>query len=518
MIVRAEGVMNPVWRGAVWKVVGVVLIAGTGDAVAADADRIRRLEKNIEELQREIEELKAADEEKDLAASPEATESAIDALASRVELGGYGSLRFEESSADDVNSTFTFRRFVLTTDAAIAPKLRFYLELEFERFRVIELERSVEVEEGGLKVEQEIEGTAESEIAIEQVWLEYALIDQVRLRAGGVLVPLGRFNLNHDDNRWDLPRRSLVDRGVPVLPVKAAWNELGVGFAGDVAMGETTAVNYQLYVVNGATLEPEVEEIIQTRSESRDKIELEAKFTPFTGTFGNDVKDEKAVTGRIALSPALGHELGGSFYYGRYTPDFLPSEAIAAFGADGLSIWGPFEIEGEYIHSDFGDVKDVARAFAATARDQSAANPSDTNPNFEAEIEFEIDSLAESRSGYWVEPRYRFRPAWLKRTIFGRPFEDPVLTAVGRWEQAWIDGLLEEVEFSEGQVTELLQVDRRVDRFTIGGSYRPVPLVAFQLAYEYTRSDDGALSGATNFLATEDDEAHAILVGAAFGF
>ena len=35
-----------------------------------------------------------------------------------------------------------------------------------------------------------------------------------------------------DDNRWNIARRSLVDRGVPVLPVKAAWPELGAGFLG----------------------------------------------------------------------------------------------------------------------------------------------------------------------------------------------------------------------------------------------------------------------------------------------
>ena len=491
---------------------------------AAGEDRIERLEQRIEEMQTELERLKAEQarereaREEAQAAAVAAPASAIGALAERVKLGGYGSLRYEHNSADDTHDTFTFRRFVLTTDASIAPKLRFFLELEFERFRVLEIERSVVPEAGGLKVEQEIEGTADSEIAIEQVYLEYALIDEAKLRAGGVLVPLGRFNLNHDDNRWDLPRRSLVDRGVPALPVKSAWNELGVGFTGDVAAGEETMLNYHLYVVNGATLEPEVEEIIQTREPSRDKLELEAKFTPFTGTFGNDVKDEKAVTGRLAVSPALGHEMAGSFYWGRYTPDFLPKENISAFGLDGLSIWGPFEIEAEYIFSDFGDVRNVATAFARTAGDQSAANPSDTNPDFEAEIEFELDSLAEQRQGYWIEPRWRFRPAWLRRSFLGRPFEDPVLTTVARWEQVWIDGLITELDFEDRQVTSLEQVDRRVDRFTIGGSFRPVPLVAFQLAYEYTMADSGNLGEVTNFLATDDDEAHAILVGAAFGF
>ena len=59
------------------------------------------------------------------------------------------------------------------------------------------------------------------------------------MRTGGVLVPVGRFNINHDDNRWDLPRRSLIDRGVPVLPSTAAWDELGAGFNGDIPLSDS---------------------------------------------------------------------------------------------------------------------------------------------------------------------------------------------------------------------------------------------------------------------------------------
>ena len=496
------------------------LVAGATEAAADDrADRIDRLEREIERLRDEVESLREERKAPPPAEeSAEGARSAVSEIAERVKIGGYGSLRYEHNSADDTHDTFTFRRFVLTADAAVAPKLRFYLELEFERFRALELERGVEVADGGLKVEQEIEGTNESELAIEQIWLEWAAMDALRFQAGGVLVPLGRFNINHDDNRWDLPRRSLVDRGAPALPVKSAWDELGVGIVGDLEIGEESKIDYRLYVVNGAILEPEVEEVIHTRDPSRDKLAIEGKFVPQTGVFGADVKDEKAVTGRLGFSPALGHELGGSFYYGRYTPDFLADEAITAFGFDGLTTWGPFELEGEFLWSDFGDVENVARSFARVAVDKESANPSETNPKFEAELEFPVEDIAENRYGYWIEPRWRFRPQWLKDSIFGRDFDDPVLTAVLRWEQVWNKDVLAEFEFEGGEVTGLESADNRIDRFTVGGSYRPVPLVAFQLAYEFTKADDGALGDITNFMATEDDEAHTVLVGATFGF
>ena len=68
-----------------------------------------------------------------------------------------------------------------------------------------------------------------------------------------------------------------------------------------------------------------------------------------------------------------------------------------------------------------------------------------------------------------------------------------------------------------------LEADRNralasADRVTIGGSYRPVPLVVFQLAYEFTQVNKGSLSDVTTYLDTSYDKAHALLVGAAFGF
>src|SRR4030095_10261824 len=183
----------------------------------------------------------------------------------RVRVGGYGSLGFSVTDNPELKNNFELRRFVLTADARMAPRLSAYLELEFERFRKLEIEKSLTPAEGGLTAEQAVEGTNESEISLEQVWLQYDVQDWLKFRGGGVLVPLGRFNINTDDNSWHLPRRSLVDRGVPVLPSTAAWDELGVGFLGDVPITEDVLLNYQAYVVNGVSLDFNFEQIAQTR-------------------------------------------------------------------------------------------------------------------------------------------------------------------------------------------------------------------------------------------------------------
>jgi len=189
-----------------------------------------------------------------------------------VKLGGYASMRFSTDSAEGIHDTFTFRRFVLTTDALIASKFRIYSELEFERFRKVELEKTFTVDEGGIFQNSAIEGTSDSEIALEQIWFQLEFKDYIRLQGGGVLVPIGRFNINHDDNQWNLPRRPLVDRGVPVLPTTSAWDELGMGLNGDIAIGEKQKLAYRIYVVNGVTLDSQLETVKIGRASCRERV------------------------------------------------------------------------------------------------------------------------------------------------------------------------------------------------------------------------------------------------------
>lgn len=439
-------------------------------------------------------------------------------LLERVKLGGYGSLRYDNSSLDNLHSTFTFRRVVLTTDAKIAPRLRFYLELEYERFRKLELERPIAPEDGGLEVEEAIEGTHGSELAIEQAWMQYDLTKWLSLRGGAMLVPLGRFNLRHDDNLWNLPRRSLVDRGVAVLPAPSAWDELGVGLIGKTPVGNEGELEYQFYVVNGVSMDAEVEKIIHTRDPEQNRFVAEAKFSPSTGTFSVDNKSAKALTGRLALSPAIGHELAGSFYWGRYTPNFLKDQSVWSLGFDGLTHVGPIDLEWQYIFTRFSGIKSVARSFAEVVKTHEAEIEGES---LDAEIEFELANLARTKHGYWLEARYPFWPEALNNSFLGWEFTNPQLIPVLRWEQVWIPSLLQEAEFEDGVLTEFATASRFVHRLTAGLAYRPTPLVGFTLAYEYTWTNGGkSLADVTNFLPAREgeDHAHALLMGMTFGF
>jgi hypothetical protein len=498
------------------------------------AAEIRELREKLERLEK-----KMADDEGQKAKKAEAEKAAITErvkkevmsnigaksegyfgkLIEQTKVGAYGSMRYGTSNLDDLHNSFTFRRFVLTVDSPIYERLKANMELEFERFTSLELDKNLRRSPGGgLTSEVAIEGTHNSEISLEQAWMQYDIADWLKFRGGAVLVPLGRFNINHDDNKWDLPRRSLVDRGASVLPATAAWPELGAGFLGDIPIGNTGKLSYQAYVMNGVTLNSEIEQIGQTRADDTTKLAYEVKLQPNRGTFADDVKKGKAIGIRWAYSPWLGDEIAASFYWGGYTPDFLPSQPVFSFAMDGKKTWGPFEIEGQYVNTQWSGVRGVARGLAQRA---IASESEGEIGDVETEVEFELANLANRKQGYWVDFRYRFWPDFLNQTILGNHFSNPQLIATLRAEQVWFSGLLNSIAFTGGALTDFTTENRLLNRFTLGLTYRPVPLVALQLAYEYTRTNQGkSLSSVTNFLPARSGEyfQNAILMGLTFGF
>ncbi len=498
-------------RICVGVLLGVQALTSAAGAMAASPEEIEQklqaLQDQVNALKRQLDEAKAAARAPQpatpaISQSPPATGGPLPeppapmrpSWLSDFKLGGYGSTRFEASSLKDNNNTFTFRRFVLSGDATIGERLRGLVEIELERFTELEVERRTP-SEGGLRgFSQSIEGSDQSEVHLEQAWVQFALADWARFRAGAILVPLGRFNINHDDNRWDLPRRSLVDRGVPVLPATSAWTEVGMGFTGDIPTDRWGKFTYELYVMNGVSLSSTIETVARGSGE----LEAEVEIRPRPGTANLDVKRDKAGALRLAWSPALGHDIAVSGYYGRYTPDFLPSEPLWAVAVDGKSTLGPFEIEGQYVFTRFEGIRRVAQGFARAVAERSFSTeltPLDTT------VEFELAGLAKTKQGYWVDLRYRFFPGVLRDSILGRRLENPQFVLTTRWEQAWLNGLVQEADFTGGELTSLVTDNRWINRVTLGLAYRPVPTVVFQAALERTWTNRGkSLAGVTNFL------------------
>ena len=437
-------------------------------------------------------------------------------VADTVTVGGYGSVRYETSSLDEPKAAgFDFRRFVLTADATPNDRLQAYIEIEFERLGEIEVERGVERSPSGIAFKEELEGGHGGEIAIEQMWGQFKFGDAFSVRFGQVLVPLGRFNIAHDDDRWDIPRRTLIDRNVPILPVKAAWTELGAGFVGSAGVGKSGQLTYQAYVVNGAVLDFAVEKAVESEVDEPGVSQLASEISLGRGPV-NGEGGTRAGAWRLMYSPTLTTEIAVSGYHGKYTPEFLDplTEHINAFGVDGLWKHGALSIEGEYIHADFGDTDRVVQAFVDTVTGSTGHAPLAGAAGTVAE--FAIKNLSPSRHGYWVEGRYHFWPVKWQKNFLGNGFEDPQLTWVLRYERATVKHAIEEVAIEDGGIESADPETLRQERTTIGLSYRPLQSVVFSVALEHNRRLDGDV---LLFPFGKISQAYTgLLVGMSFGF
>ncbi|HET6567644.1 MAG TPA: hypothetical protein VFG50_06745 [Rhodothermales bacterium] len=431
----------------------------------------------------------------------------------RVDLGGYGSFRLDGNTGEDAAPSFTLRRFVVTTDARIGGRFQAYSEVEYERLGEIEVERGVERTAGGLEFEQELEGTNGSEIALEQAWVQYNLSRRLGLRFGAVLPPVGRFNLQHDDNLWNFPRRPLIDRAAQVLPASAAWTEMGLGFAGAANFGETGRLAYQAYLLTGTTLDFAIEQKVQTRDPQRNKLELEAVVSPTQGALdGSNAAD--AVAGRLEISPVLGSEYGLSAYFGRYTPEYLDlNESLTTLGLDGRQRVGPFYLEGEFLYSRYAGVDNVLQHFAQAAVTHAAETTSAEAADLESEIEIELTGLADRRYGFWLDLGY---PIPLAPGTLG--LADATLTPVVRYERVWLDDSVSELDFAAGAITELEQENVEQDRLSVGVAFRPIPQGVFHLTFARSNPIKGSLIDPVVDEDASGEAVNTITFGVAVGF
>jgi hypothetical protein len=136
-------------------------------------------------------------------------------LGNAVTLGGYGEMVYNQPEGD--NGTLDVHRLVLMLGYKFDEKTQFITEIEVEHVE---------------------------EIYIEQAFVNYAISDNVNLRGGLMLVPMGIVNEYHEPTTFNGTERPAVDHDI----VPTTWRELGVGVNGrfpEISLG------YQAYIFNG---------------------------------------------------------------------------------------------------------------------------------------------------------------------------------------------------------------------------------------------------------------------------
>src|SRR2546422_5078062 len=114
----------------------------------------------------------------------------------------------------------------------------------------------------------------------------------------------------------------------------------------------------------------------------------------------------------------------------------------------------------------------LAQAVAASVLQSSAVN-GQASTGLENAVSVELGGLARRRSGFWTDVKYHWRPAFLRKSILGRGFEDPQLIPIVRYERVWLRGNLESLDFAGGAVTNLKVSNREQGRLSFGVNYRP---------------------------------------------
>jgi hypothetical protein len=359
-------------------------------------------------------------------------------------VGGYADIQFRshrkgvlEGYGNGTTNGFDQQRFVPFIYADITEHVKFAAEIE---------------------IEHAIRGGSENEVSLEFGHIDYLINEPINIRAGIVLIPIGKFNLLHDSPLNDLTDRPLVSQFV----IPSTMSETGAGFYGTFYPGRTSKLDYELYVTTGpcgyeADGTPRVNEENGTKNSRQRKCASDD---------GLDINNGKAVSGRVAFSPMLGVEVAGSSYYGNAAPNgsYNPLSITAL---DWTFQRGPFEMIGE--------------AAWAYARGNSRAIQGNTIGFAPGSLLTGIDGNSgpgippQRMNGFYIQGNYHFMPAFLTKFSPKRFGEGSTFTAVIRYDR--VNTNLDNSNGTGGW--------GNLEQISFGLNYRPIEDTVFKISYQY---------------------------------
>lgn len=132
-----------------------------------------------------------------------------------VTVGGYGEITYNQP--ESLNGELDVQRLVLLFGYKFNDKTQFVTEIELEHVE---------------------------EVYVEQAFLQYSLSDNLNLRGGLMLVPMGIVNEYHEPTTFNGVERPSIDGSI----VPTTWREIGFGVSGRF---DEASLRYQAYIFNG---------------------------------------------------------------------------------------------------------------------------------------------------------------------------------------------------------------------------------------------------------------------------
>ena len=322
-------------------------------------------------------------------------------------IGAYGEVKFGAMQNPAANGQwqngFDAARFVLLPTYAITDNIIFNAEIEFEHAGA------------GFDNDDKLHGTAE----IEQVWIDFKIVDQFNWRAPGVdLVPIGYINQHHEPTQFYSVNRPELYNGL----IPSTWKVPSTSVYGTIADG----VKYQVML---STSNEDFGDTFDVRTAAKTVPPSPAPYFPgIDGAnalgFSNpplggfqQLSNAMAVSGRLDFTPPPIPGFAWSVS-GYYTPNTTPrgahgdlgnilgSSSLAMFDAE-LRYRIPdsgLELRGEGVYVTFGN--------PANLRANNDTDPTDnvgkTMYGYSGEVAYHIPLGTIIHSEWEAVPFYRY--------------------------------------------------------------------------------------------------------------
>lgn len=333
-----------------------------------------------------------------------------------VTVGGYGEITYNEAS--EKNAELDVQRLVLLFGYKFDDRTQFITEVEFEHVK---------------------------EVFVEQAFLQYSVSDNVNLRAGLMLVPMGIINEYHEPTTFNGVERPSMDGAI----IPTTWREIGFGISGKY---NEASLRYQAYIFNGFQ---------STTSDGNGNI-IDGNIGGSKGLRGGRQKGAKSnfnhanFSGKLDYYGLPGLRLGLSGYFGRTQS---PVDVAEIEGADvGLAIVGldaryakkRFTARGQFVHGSISDTEAYNNATGS--------------------------KLGSALQGYYLEAAYNLIPQGKRQKLFGFVRYEDYNTHAN----------------TDGGLAKDLSYDRQ--EWTLGLSYKIAPGAIVKADYQFK---DTAVVGAT---------------------
>ncbi|MBJ6368323.1 porin family protein [Snuella sedimenti] len=234
-----------------------------------------------------------------------------------ITVGGYAQVDYNQPEGG--NGKLDVHRMVMLLGYKFNDRVQFVTEIEYEHVK---------------------------EVYIEQAFLNYSLNDNLNIRGGLMLVPMGIVNEYHEPTTFNGVERPSMDKSI----VPTTWREVGVGVTGKF---NDASLRYQAYLFNGFK-----------------SINGSKTLGGSNGLRNGRQKGAESTINTPNLSAKLdyyglpGLRLGLSGYFGNTQAEDAVDKidgadvGVTMFGLDARYINKRFSARGQYIHALISDADD----------------------------------------------------------------------------------------------------------------------------------------------------------------